>query len=305
VRAIMPGIDGGAVEGVGTGVRADGTFRLRLPPGEYELTAHATRPNPKGAESSSESSQLFGITRLTVDGDVAGVVIQLGPGATATGRIVFEGASPLPNIPPRVESMWVVRQSGDGSNCRQGQVTLAPDFTFTVDGLFGTCTASRTGPFGRWFLKSVTFDGQEWLDRTVTFNTGQRFRDVQIVLTDRPTEAAFEVADGRGQPTRDFVGLLFSVDRSRWTNESLSVREFVPGRVGRSGSSSTEEKRAHPDVIRGLPAGDYFAVAIDDIDPELVRDPATLEKLSRAAVRITLVDGLTTVLRLSRTSRPE
>jgi len=58
-------------------------------------------------------------------------------------------------------------------------------------------------------------------------------------------------------------------------------------------------------VIRGVPAGDYFAVAIDDIDPELVRDPATLEKLSRAAVRITLVDGLTTVLRLSRTSRPE
>jgi len=46
-------------------------------------------------------------------------------------------------------------------------------------------------------------------------------------------------------------------------------------------------------------------VEIDDIDGELVRDPATLEKLSRAAVRITLVDGLTTVLRLSRMSRPE
>ena len=43
-----------------------------------------------------------------------------------------------------------------------------------------------------------------------------------------------------------------------------------------------------PDTIAGLPPGEYFAVAVDDLDSELMRDGDVLERLSRGARRVTL-----------------
>ena len=58
-------------------------------------------------------------------------------------------------------------------------------------------------------------------------------------------------------------------------------------------------------MIRGLPPGEYFAVAVEDIDPELSHDPDSLEKLSHAATRVMLVDGLSIPVRLRRISWPD
>jgi hypothetical protein len=306
VRTILPVLGGTVFGGTGTNVRPDGTFTLRLAPGEYELEAHA-RPIAKSGDRPSESTELFGSVRISVGGDLSGIVIRIGSGASASGRIVFDGASPLPVIRASVGSIWVVRQSREGGGCRQGHIDLAPDFTFTVDGLFGSCVASMTGPFGPWFVKSVTYEGTEWLDRSVTFSTGQRLRDVQVILTDRTTEAVFEVVDERGQTTRDFVGLLFPVDRARWTDDSRFIREFVPARssMRSAGPGAGDRRPARPDTIRGLPPGEYFAVAVEDIDPELSHDPDALEKLSHAATRVMLVDGLSIPVRLRRIGWPD
>src|SRR5205814_316125 len=97
----------------------------------------------------------------------------------------------------------------DAQNCRMGRVELAPDFTFTVDGVFGTCFVRVNGPFGRWSVRSVIYNGSEMLDQPFAFTTGQRLRDVQVILTDRRSEVTLQVADDHGQPTREFVGLLF------------------------------------------------------------------------------------------------
>jgi hypothetical protein len=40
-----------------------------------------------------------------------------------------------------------------------------------------------------------------------------------------------------------------------------------------------------------MPPGDYFAVAIDDIDGESTRDPDTLALLARGATRVRLTDA--------------
>src|SRR5262249_18511798 len=71
----------------GTALRPDGTFQIRLPPGEYELEGRMFRPGvaPGGPEQS-------GLVRLMVAGDVSGVTIQLGVGGTISGRVIFEGA---------------------------------------------------------------------------------------------------------------------------------------------------------------------------------------------------------------------
>jgi hypothetical protein len=47
-----------------------------------------------------------------------------------------------------------------------------------------------------------------------------------------------------------------------------------------------------PGTVTGMPAGEYYVVAIDDIDGESVRDPDTLDQLSRGASRVTLTEGM-------------
>jgi len=39
-----------------------------------------------------------------------------------------------------------------------------------------------------------------------------------------------------------------------------------------------------------LPPGEYYVVALDDLESEAVHDPALLDRLTRAATRITLTD---------------
>jgi len=239
---------------------------------------------------------------------VSGLMIQLGPGATLSGRILFEGTSALPSSPSNPGQMQLVTGSPDAPTCRTGRAELAPDFTFTVDGVFGTCTVRLNGPFGHWSVKSIVYRGNDLLDQPVTFGTGQRLRDIQVTLTDKRTEVTMQVADERGQPTREYVGLLFSVDKARWTVGSRYIRPLVPrpdppaGSVGAAGAPSAGFSAGgvtstpgssggpppRPDTIAGLPPGEYFAVAVDDLDSELMRDGDVLERLSRGARRVTL-----------------
>ena len=154
-----------------------------------------------------------------------------------------------------------------------------------------------------------------------------------MILTDRRTEVTFRVADEHGQSTREFVGLLFASDKARWTEGSRYVRPLVPrpdpspgtapaggsfgaatggvvsGVVAVSGGATststvvsssqfvvpgaTGGPPTRPDTITGLPPGDYFAVAVDDMEPDVLRDPELLDRLSRAATRVSLGEGAT------------
>jgi hypothetical protein len=49
-----------------------------------------------------------------------------------------------------------------------------------------------------------------------------------------------------------------------------------------------------------MPAGEYYIVALDDIDSESVRDPDLLEQLSRGASRVTLNEAMPTQVSLRR-----
>jgi hypothetical protein len=48
---------------------------------------------------------------------------------------------------------------------------------------------------------------------------------------------------------------------------------------------------ARREVAAGMPAGDYFAIALDDLDLESLRDPEVLAQLARGATRVTLADS--------------
>jgi hypothetical protein len=88
-----------------------------------------------------------------------------------------------------------------GRGCRPGTVTLARDWTFKVEGLYGLCQPPQQTMFGQWTLKSVLFRGRDLLEAPMTFGR-QAFTDVQVMFTNRRTELEWRVTDERAEPAR-------------------------------------------------------------------------------------------------------
>jgi hypothetical protein len=301
---------GGYDMGGGTGLRPGGAFRLTLPPGQYTLEAQVmTRqgPGPMGPDD-----QLSGTARISVGGgSTEAVTIMVGRGATASGRIIFEGSSPPPPSPGQAR---VPLYNPDGPGCRSPQATIAADWTFKIEGLNGTCGAQPQGSFGRWMLKSVTIRGQNLMDQLVTFETGQQYNNVQIVVTDKRTQMDLHVSGDDGQPTREYVALAFPLDKTKWTGPIRPIRTYVPPTITTTGAgpnarvsmtttvvvpagsgpsamlSNAMNQGGLQQRIAGLPAGEYYVIALDDIEAEDTQDPGVLEQLTSSAIRVTLTD---------------
>jgi hypothetical protein len=56
----------------------------------------------------------------------------------------------------------------------------------------------------------------------------------------------------------------------------------VPGSAGSQGGS--------PDRMVALPPGEYYVIAVDDIDAEDTQDPAVLGRLTSSAIRVVVPD---------------
>ncbi len=288
----------------GTGIGPGGAFRLTLAPGEYTLDAQVMARQGPGV---GPNEQLFGSARISVGGgSVENVTIMVGRGATASGRIVFEGSTPPPPSPGKAH---VPLYNPDGPGCRSAEAVIAADWTFKVEGLGGTCAAQPRSTFGRWTLKAVTVRGQNLMDQLVTFETGQQYTNVQIVVTDKRTQMDLRVAGDDGQPTREYVALVFSLDKTRWTGPMRQMRTYAPPpmtttMVGSSVRttttmsatvvggmlSSSMNTTGLQERIDGLPSGEYYVIALDDIEAEDTLDPGVLERLTSSAIRLTLTD---------------
>jgi hypothetical protein len=148
----------------GTGIRPDGTFRMQLTAGEYVLETRVMERQPTPGTPPRPNSERFGSVRVSVaaGAPLEGVVIPIGRGASASGKVVFEVTGQPPQVPGPIS---VPLFSQDNQGCRSGQAIVSPDWTFKVDGLWGTCSAPPQAMFGRWTLKSATRRGQDLLER--------------------------------------------------------------------------------------------------------------------------------------------
>ncbi len=213
------GFDGGG----GTGIRPGGTFRLTLSPGEYTFEAQVASRQGPGV---GPNEQLFGSSRVTVGGAaIEEVTIMVGRGATASGKVVFDGTSQLPPSPGQTR---VPLYNPGGPGCRPAELTVAPDWSFKIEGLNGTCGAQPSSMFGRWTLKALTIRGRNLMDELMTFENGQHYTNVQIVVTDKRTLMDLRVSGDDGQPTREYVAIAFPVDKEKWTSPLRPVRTHVP-----------------------------------------------------------------------------
>lgn len=288
--AVLANLDLGQRLAVGGAtVREDGTFEMRIPPGEYDFDAFV------GGTTTYPGFRNRAVARATVGAQpVTNVTLTAAPLATVTGRIVFEGARTPPSSPSQIRLTMTAAVDWDHDYCRAATV-IEPksDWTFRHGDVSGRCVI-RGASDADWVIKSVRHGTTDLTDREIDFRPGADVR-LEIVMTDRVTALVPEVTDGRGGATDDYVVLAFAEERERWGEQSRYVRTYtVP-------LGDTPEARALQEMgLRGLPPGMYHVVAVEDLAYEDMFDPSFLESLTRQAIRVTLLEGERRVVALRR-----
>jgi protocatechuate 3,4-dioxygenase beta subunit len=246
-------------------VRPDGTFTIGgVTPGNYFL-----RIGMPGLDETA-------IAPVTVtDGDVDNVQLIAWKSSTIRGRILIDRGA----TPPRPSALRISAGSNEPMMGGGGEARINDDFTFEIKTQPGhvTLRSLLMGPNETWSLHSVQLNGLDVTDTGLEVPPNAVVADVTVAMTTRTTEASGRVLDGNGQPLRDVWVLMFAQDAQRWAFQSRHVRA------------------SRPDVnntytIR-VPAGDYYAVALADIEPGEWNDPDFLSQLRERATRVSIADG--------------
>ena len=287
----------------------DGTFRIaQVTPGDYQLVVRApldpkapgTRP---GFIAPPTTPQLFGFTDLSVSGtDISGLTMAVSAGVSIGGRFAFESGAQKPPEKLGGLRVWLMPESvlpldpGRGSPANSLRlpepVLTKPDGTFEFGGVAPGRYQLQIGTAGvdltAWQLKSAMAGTVDVLDGLIEVGAGSS-PTLVIAYDDRPTSLSGKLETAGGAPASDVFVLAFAADRNLWGPYTRRIKAVRPGVDGSF-------------AFQGLPAGDYLLAAITDADPEDWQDPAFLEELLAASVRITLIGGQPVVqsLRIGR-----
>ena len=267
----------------------DGTFTIAsVAPGDYTLNVRTVRiitsdggdtmmfrATIGGAEGPESET---GSLPITVGGeDLANVVIVTSKGATASGRITFEGGTPPPATGIRINAMPT--EMDGPMMAGGGGATAKEDGSFQLRGLAGRRLV-RVGnlPPG-WILKSVRLNGDDVTDGGVDFKAGQDVSGLEIVASNKQTDISGGVTASNGSPIKDYTVVVFADDPQLW---NLPMTRWV------SGTRPDQEGRFR---IRNMPPGTYNIIAVDYVEAGAWGDPELLERLKARARRVTLSEG--------------
>ena len=279
----------------------DGAFTLTgVAPGDYVLTVRTVRIMTADGGDTTMMVRMMGgadggdaesaSLPLTVAGeDLSNVVIVTSRGATATGRVTFEGAAAPGLAAIRVSSMPA---DVDGPTPAAGSAALKSDGSFELKGLSGRRLLRVVNLPTGWTLKSVRLNGDDITDAGVDFKPGQEASGVEIVATNRATTVTGGVTAGNGAAVKDYTVVVFSDDPERW---NLPMTRWV------SGARPDQDGRFR---IRNMPPGSYYAAAVDYVEQGSWGDPELLERLKTRARRFTLAEGATETLDLRLADQP-
>ena len=274
------------------GSQPDGSFIFRnVPPGNFTLQAYGAQV-VAGAGNLGASE--FGWLPLVVDGsDQAGLVVRVAQGPSLKGRITTDDTSGAA-FNPRDVSVTAVPLQFDSAPLGGGPppFTMNDDGTFEVKNMSGVRLVRVSVRTPAWMVKRVTRQGREITDEPIDFTKGG-VDDVEVLLTNRVTSISGTVTDAEAKPVTDYAVVVFSADRSKWTDRS---RFMALGRPTQTGSFR----------IPNLPPDDYFAIALPGVQGNQWQDPDYLKTLEEAATRFLLGDGeaKTLSLRLTSTRQP-
>jgi hypothetical protein len=218
------------------------------------------------------------------DRDVTDLIVLLAPGPRVTGRVEFEGTIDKPSM-QSVANIRITLDPSDGS--RLDDTTLASETgRIEENGVFRTYGV----PPGRyvlrvsvlpagWFVKSATYQGRDVADLPLDLETKDA-SGVVLTFTDQPSSLSGSVRGADG-PDPTAIVLVYPVDSAAWTSSGALSRRMRTARAAKDGSYQ----------LQGLPAGEYYVVAVQEDKVGDWQDPALLQALARLARTVRLADG--------------
>ena len=268
---------------------ADGTFQITgVAAGHYAVFVMTATPTSTMPEPNVE----FALARVTVGGDdVENLLLMLSRGAIARGVIATdEGIAP----PTRPQQAMVFGRPlrFEMTPAPKGPSKLNADWTFEISGLFDRCVLGGSLGDPEWSVKAVFANGVDITDSGVEFVPGQIVDGFRIVFTRKRTDLSGALANDRGEPALDATVIAFAQDPRRWSYFSRYLRIAQPDQAGRY-------------QFRGLPPGDYFVVAVSDLETGRQQDPAFLEQVRGLAARVSLQEAETAVQNLKVVRSPQ
>lgn len=261
---------------------AQGRFSfVGVPPGEYRLQASTRAIGGRGAPSQDPAPRMAFAT-FDVDGVDATIDLALQPGMSLSGRFAFDGVAPsnLAGMRLRLEGL----QMTPGMEISIFTAEASPDGSFRATGLTpGRFLLSATAPGGTATtgptLKSIVSKGRELLDAPFELVAGDVASDVVVTFTDRPAEISGTFQNASGTPTPDYFIVLYSTNRTFWFPNSRRVVAVRPTSAGAY-------------TFRNVPAGEYFLVALVDVETGEWFNPDFLQALmATSPMRITIAEG--------------
>ena len=282
----------------------DGQFTLSgVAPGEYSLQVQSlaammtaasdamtvfTMSRDSSAPATPVQEREFATASVTVAGeDITGMVVTGTRGARATGRIVFDGNAPTDGL----TSMRLMASPADDSmpaiTSAFGSSQVKDDATFSIDGLIGIRLLRVVNPPKGYFLKRVTADGSDVTDTGLEFKPGENVSGLTIELTNKTTSLTGTVKDGTGTALKDYTVVVFAEDPQKWT---LPNNRWM--------TSARPDQDGHFKVSN-LPAGSYYAIAVEYVASGEWADPDWLTRASKNATKVQLDEGGSRVLDLT------
>lgn len=246
-------------------IGADGAFRFGgVAPGRYRIRARA--------RSAAAGPSLFATFVLTMEGrDLDNVQLILRPGGTLDGQVTAEPTHAarrpaLSNLRVRAPLADDEGEAGD----RLGGI-VQPDGRFALgDLMIGDHQVLVEGLPYPWVVASVLVGGRDIADSGFEVLEGQHVRAARITITDRASEVSGRVRD-QGAPVADAPVLVYPVAPQFWMRVHRRMRLMRTDAEGRFS-------------VRGLPEGEYLAIASAAIDQ---RDLGRRERLDAMRPRAT------------------
>jgi protocatechuate 3,4-dioxygenase beta subunit len=282
LMADVAGGRGGALGGAyGGRIDGDGGFQIaNVPPGRYILRATGGGGRGRGGRGGFGGGQdlpQYAAMPLAVDGDVDGVLVTLGPGATIAGTITVRATQTA--VLPDVTQFRILAPPTDNANFGpNGNARVNADGTFTLEGVATGSHWLRAQGGRGWSLNSVTVDGRETIDTPIEVRSGQRVTGVNLTFTDKQSEINGSVTDQQGTPITEYTVLAFPADSALWRPQARQIMTTRPDQNGKY-------------QLRGLPPGNYYLAAVDPEKQGEWFEPDFLEQHRAGAARVNLGEG--------------
>jgi hypothetical protein len=263
---------------VGSGVfRPDGSFTItNLTPGDYGIRVIGVSvPLPGGGVTPDSVSASFTIAGEDINGLQ---LIGMKP-STVTGRVILPQAAPGTIRPSSIQlTTTAARPTPIPLVGGSGGASVKDDFTFEMKVQPGQWGIRLAPQVQGATLKAVRQNGTDVTDTGIEIRPNEDLRGLEIELTTQVTELSGMVADARGQTVKDYSVVVFARDSARWT---FGSRYFGTGRADQDGRFK----------VRNLPPGDYYAIALDYVEPGAGTDPEFLEKIRDRATPFSMTEG--------------